>query len=345
MARVMSVSKSKLLVITDTTSKQTNGVVRTMRETTNILRETFDIHVISPESFKTWSLPFYPEIEVARDTGKIGQMIEEINPDYIHISTEGPVGIAGKRHCDRQGYRYSTSYHSMFPEFIRDMFGIPVCLTYPYFRWFHSRSANVMVPTNQVKSLLESHGFKNLVIWRRGVNREQFNPSYHHERRVPHSHLRYVLCVSRVSKEKGLDDFCRISLPNNYLKVVVGDGPYLKQLQERYDDVLFLGKKTGVELAEKYGLADVFIFPSRADTFGLTQLEAMASGTPVLAYQDTVSEEIITNGVTGYLVTEFTQDAIDRAVALDRGVVASEAEKWTWPACTETFAHSLVKKS
>lgn len=340
----MSVSKSKLLIITDTTSKQTNGVVRTMRETMNILSESFDIHIISPESFKTWSLPFYPEIEIARGTKKIGNMIEEINPDYIHISTEGPVGVAGKRHCDRKGYRYSTSYHSMFPEFINKMFGVPVFLTYPYFKWFHSRSANVMVPTNQVKTLLESRGFKNIVIWKRGVNLDQFNPKYHKERRVPHSHLRYVLCVSRISKEKGLDDFCSISLPNNYLKVVVGDGPYLNHLQSKYQDVLFLGKKTGEDLAEKYGLADVFIFPSRTDTFGLTQLEAIASGTPVLAYQNTASTEIITSGVSGYLVSKFSQDTIDKAITLDRTIVAEEAKAWSWEACTKTFRTSLVTK-
>ena len=334
----------KLLLITDTTPKQTNGVVRTLSKTIEILSKDFEVFVIDPRKFKTVSLPFYKEIDVSINTFTLGKMLEDINPDYIHISTEGPVGLTGKLYCDAKGYQYSTSYHSMFPEFIEDMFGFNNKFTYPYFRWFHSKSKNVLVPTIRIKQLLETKGFKNLVVWRRGVDRETFNSSH---RTTPFdSALKVILCVSRVSKEKGLDDFCSIPVPENYLKVLVGDGPYLKELQNKYrsEAVSFIGKKKGKELSEAYANADVFIFPSKNDTFGLTQLESIASGVPVIAYKGTVSEEIIKNGVSGYLVDEINIDEIDFALQLDKHKVENESKNWTWEKCTEVFKCNLVNK-
>ena len=332
-----------LLIITDTTPKQTNGVVRTLSKTIEILSKEFDVRIISPERFKTISLPVYREIDIALNINEIGDMIEDIAPDYIHIATEGPVGLAGKLYCDSLEYSYSSSYHSMFPEFIRNMFKIDEGVTYPYFKWFHSKSKNVLVPTNIVKTLLESKGFKNVVMWRRGVDREFFNSDYKTNR---DSNLKIILCVSRVSKEKGLDDFCQIPVPDGYLKVLVGDGPYFNEIRDKYRSELvsFVGKKKGKHLSEYYANADVFIFPSRTDTFGLTQLEAIASGTPVLAYKGTVSEEIINQGVSGYLVDEFNIDEIDFAMQLSRSRIEEESKNWTWEKCTETFKNHLVNK-
>ena len=334
----------KLLIITDTTSKQTNGVVRTLSKTVELLSKEFDVHIINPEKFKTVSLPFYKEIDISLNIWSIGRMIEDINPDSIHISTEGPVGLAGKLYCDKKGYNYSTSYHSMFPEFLNDMFKIPTELTYPYFRWFHSKSKNILVPTNLIKNLLESKGFSTIVVWKRGVDRKLFNSTY--RTRTSESHLKIILCVSRISKEKGLDDFCKIPVPDGYLKVLVGDGPYLEELVEKYhsEAVVFAGKRTGKELAETYANADVFIFPSKNDTFGLTQLEAIASGTPVLAYKGTVSEEIILEGKSGYLVEEFGINAINAAMELSRKYVEDESYNWTWKKCTGIFKNNLVNK-
>lgn len=335
----------KLLIITDTTNKQTNGVVRTLGKTIEILSKDFEVHIVNPEKFKTFSLPFYKEIDVSLDAFKyVGDFIEVINPDYIHLATEGPVGFAGKLYCDKKGYNYTTSYHSMFPEFIHNMFRIPEKLTYPYFRWFHSKSKNVLVPTNKTKELLESKGFSNLVVWRRGVDRKIFNSSF---RTTPNNpQLSQILCVSRISKEKGLDDFCQIYVTDGYLKVLVGNGPYLEKLIKKYhtEAVAFCGKRTGKDLSETYANAEVFIFPSRNDTFGLTQLEAIASGTPVLAYKGTVSDEIIKDGVSGYLVDEFTLENIYKAMQLDRKKVEEESLNWTWEKCTETFKNSLVEK-
>lgn len=333
-----------LLIITDTTPKQTNGVVRTLSKTIEILSKEFNVRVISPERFKTTPLPFYKEIDISLNTIIIGGMIKDMNPDYIHIATEGPVGLAGKLYCDMKGYSYSTSYHSMFPEFIKNMLKVNEGITYPYFKWFHSKSKNVLVPTNMVKELLESKGFKNIVVWRRGVDRDTFNSSYRN--RPEQSHLKIILCVSRVSKEKGLDDFCKIPVPEGYLKVLVGDGPYLKELMDKYhtEAVSFAGKRKGKELSECYANADVFIFPSKTDTFGLTQLESMSSGTPVIAYKGTVSEEIIKQGVSGYLVDEINIDEIDFALQLSRDIVEDESKNWTWEKCTETFKNNLVNK-
>lgn len=334
----------KLLIITDTTSKQINGVVRTLNKTIENLSKYFDVYVISPENFRTISLPFYKEIDVSLDIWKIGKLIENINPDFCHLSTEGPVGLAGKLYCDRKGYKYTTSYHSMFPEFIRDMFKIPEYFTYPYFKWFHSKSKNVLVPTDKIKTLLDRKGFVNVVIWKRGVDRKIFNSSYRN--RPIDSHLKIILCVSRISKEKGLDDFCKIPIPDGYLKVLVGDGPYLNELINKYhsEAVAFAGKRTGKDLAETYANADVFIFPSKNDTFGLTQLEAISSGTPVLAYKGTVSDEIIKDGKSGYLVEEFTIDTIKSAMDLSRKYVEDESYNWTWKKCTEIFKNNLVEK-
>lgn len=336
--------KKKLLIITDTTEKQTNGVVRTLKTTTDILSKDFDVYWINPYHFNRIFLPFYKEIEVSLNVYKIGNKIECINPDYIHIATEGPVGLAGKLYCDKKGYSYTTSYHSMFPEFIRDMFKVPSGLTYPYFRWFHSKSKNVLVPTNKIKELLVDKEFNNLIVWKRGVDRKAFNSTYRN--RPSDSNLKIILCVSRISKEKGLDDFCKIPVPDGYLKVLVGDGPYLKELMNKYhsEAVAFVGKKTGKDLAETYANADVFIFPSKNDTFGLTQLEAISSGTPVLAYKGTVSEEIIKEGKSGYLVDDFGISEINAAMELSRKYVEDESYNWTWKKCTEIFKNNLVEK-
>lgn len=336
--------KEKLLIITDTTDKQTNGVVRTLNKTIDLLSKEFYVIIINPLDFKTVSLPFYKEIDISLNPYTIGKKIESISPDYIHISTEGPVGLFGKLYCDSRGYNYTTSYHSMFPEFIKDMFKVPINFTYPYFKWFHSKSKNVLVPTQLVKKLLETKGFDNIVVWKRGVDRKVFNSTYRN--RPESSHLKIILCVSRVSKEKGLDDFCKIPIPDGYLKLLVGDGPYLEELTNKYhsEAVAFAGKRTGKELSETYANADVFVFPSKNDTFGLTQLEAISSGTPVLAYKGTVSEEIVKEGRSGILVDKFDFDSIQDALNLSRKYVEDESYNWTWKKCTQIFKNNLVEK-
>ena len=333
-----------VLIISDTTEKQTNGVVRTLNEVKKYLSKRYTVVFITPELFKSVSFPFYKEVDISVDTFRIGAKIEEINPDFIHIATEGPVGLSGKLYCDKKKYKYTTSYHSMFPEFIQEMYKIPSFLTYPYFKWFHKKSSNVLVPTNKMKNQLEENGFDGIVIWGRGVDRRVFNSKSRGNPII--SDAIVVLCVSRISKEKGLDDFCEIKLPHNYIKILVGDGPYLKELKKKNlaESVIFPGKKYGKDLSYYYANADVFIFPSRNDTFGLTQLESIASGTPVLAYKDTVSEEIIREGKSGFVVDEFNIENIDKAISLSRKYVEDESYKWTWKKSVEIFEKYLVPK-
>ena len=335
----------KLLIITDTTNKQTNGVVRTLYQTIKTLSESkeYIISTINPDNFQSISLPFYKEIDISLNVFRIAKLIRDIDPDYIHIATEGPVGLAGKLYCDKLGYNYTTSYHSKFPEFIKDMFNIPVNYTYPYFKWFHSKSSAILVPTKTIKNELENLGFNNLVVWSRGVDRKTFNST--NRTRALKSIMTIILCVSRISKEKGLDDFCRMPVPDGYLKVLIGDGPYFKELVNKYrcEAVAFVGKRVGKELAECYANADVFVFPSKTDTFGLTQLEAIASGTPVIAYKGTCSEEIIKEGKSGYLVEELNINEIDKALQLSRKYVEDQSYDWTWKKCTKIFVENLVK--
>lgn len=333
--------KKKILILTDTMPNQINGVVRTMEMTTKVLQEKFDVETINPLLFKTIKISSYPGIEFAIDLWKISKYIKESNPDYIHIVTEGPIGLYTRLYCKFKRYNFTTSYHTQFPEFFKKMFGIPLWITYCYVRWFHNSSKCVFVPTNIIKTQLENNGFKNLRIWKRGVDSYIFNPEL---RNRIMDDTKIILCVSRISKEKGLDDFCSLTLPKNYVKILIGDGPYLEELKSKYSDVNFLGKKEGYELAECYSNADVFIFPSKTDTFGLTQLEAMSCGIPILSYKGTVSEEIIKNGITGYLVESFNKEEIDKALKLDKKVIAFESMNWNWEKCTRDFIKGLVEK-
>lgn len=335
--------KERLLIITDTTKDQINGVVNTLSKTTELLKKDFDVFMISPNDFRTFSLPSYKEIKLSVNIWKIGKLIEDINPDYIHLSTEGPVGLAGKLYCDYKKYNYTSSYHSKFPEFIQKMYGLSANITYPYFKWFHSNSKNVMIPTTLMKNLLESKGFSNLCLWKRGVDRKIFNSTY---RNQSVNDVKYILCVSRISKEKGLDDFCKIAVPEGWVKVLVGDGPYLNELKSKYksEAIVFMGKKTGKDLIELYANAEVFVFPSKEDTFGLTQLEAISCGTPVVAYKNTVSDEIVREGYSGYLVETFDFGVILAASQLSRKYVEDQSYNWTWKKCTEQFKTCLVYK-
>jgi glycosyltransferase involved in cell wall biosynthesis len=216
----------------------------------------------------------------------------------------------------------------MFPEFVEKRFGIPAKCLYPYFRWFHSNSAAVLVPTKGIKDYLEEKGFRNLHVWTRGVNRDIFNP----ERRTRPQN--YIVCVSRVSKEKGLDDFCKLHYTR---KVLIGDGPYLKELKSKYPDVEMIGKKEGVELAEWVANADVFVFPSKTDTFGIVILESLGCGTPVAAYNEPGPRETIIPGYNGYI-----DDCLERAVKMclniDREGVFESSKKWTWQKTSNIFS-------
>jgi glycosyltransferase involved in cell wall biosynthesis len=322
---------TKILIITDNLRDQINGVVTTFKNLEmRAISEGYEFEYIDPSCFKNIPAPGYSEVKLSIPA-KIGDKIRESNPDFIHIATEGPIGFAARCWLDMHGYRYNTSYHTKFPEFLKEIYYVPEMLTYGYLRWFHKHSGKVLTTTNTMVDELKSHGFdSDIVPWTRGVDRSIFFPTETHDD--------YILCVSRVSQEKNLDEFCKLPHKN---KVLVGDGPYLEELKKKYPDVHYAGKKTGSELAHYYQNAKVFVFPSKADTFGIVMIEAMACGTPVAAYPVTGPVDVIEPNVTG-VMDENLAAAVDSCINLDRSAVEKASYTWSWDNCWQIFKDNLV---
>lgn len=323
-----------ILIITDNTQDQINGVATTFKNLEQLaLQDNYKIVYISPSDFYSISAPKYPEVKLSFPKG-IGKKIREHNPSYIHIATEGPIGFAAKIWLDWNKLKYNTSYHTKFPEFIKKIYGIPERFTYAYLRWFHKHSGVVLTTTQTMVDELKEHGFTgNIISWTRGVDRNIFYP------REKTTDLT-LLNVGRVSKEKGLDDFCSLQYPNSK-KIIVGDGPYRKELEAKYPDVEFVGVKRGNELAEYYASSDVFVFPSREDTFGIVMIESMACGVPVAAYNVTGPKDVIDQYETGFMDDSLSV-AIDHCLDLDRNDVYEKSKKWTWENCWLIFRDNLV---
>jgi len=327
----------KILIITDNLRDQINGVVTTF---SNIERHAvadgYDVVYLDPGQFHHIDAPGYPEVKLSWPW-RIGQKIKEINPDHIHIATEGPLGLAANLWCWRHDIVFNTSYHTKFPEFLKKMYHIPEWLTYRYVSWFHNHSGRVLTTTQTMVEELQKHGFRNGVIaWTRGVDRSVFRSSLRQS--CPNRPV--LLNVGRVSKEKNIDAFCELKYPGA-TKIVVGDGPYRKELERRYPDVHFVGAMTGEKLARYYANADVFVFPSKADTFGVVIIESLACGTPVVGYDVPGPKDIIENGITGYYGDDLKSN-IDRALRLDRQRVEIRSHKWSWKKCWHIFRDNLV---
>jgi glycosyltransferase involved in cell wall biosynthesis len=328
----------KILIVTDNLPDQVNGVVTTFTNIQALARGNgYDVVYLDPRQFPHCSAVGYPEVKISWPWG-IGSKINEIDPDYVHIATEGPIGLAARVWMDWHGWAYNTSYHTKFPEFLNKLYQIPESWTYAYLRWFHKHSGRVLTTTETMRQELQAHGFDgNLVAWTRGVDRTYFSPSL----RTGSNAKPVLLSVGRVSKEKGLDDFCELDMPWCH-KIVVGDGPYRRELERRYPEVEFVGTKTGLELASYYAQADVFVFASRVDTFGVVNIEALACGTPVAAYPVPGPIDIVESGVTGYLDWNLAH-AVERCMTLDRTQVEQASSRWTWAACWHIFRDNLVK--
>ena len=271
----------RILIVTDAWTPQINGVVRTLARTREELEGLgHEVRVISPDLFANLPCPTYPEIRLAVLPGRrMPRMIDEFQPCAIHISTEGPLGQAARRYCIKRRLPFTTAYHTRFPEYIRARTKIPVGATYRLMRRFHRPAAGVMVATRSMERELAGRGFRNLRRWSRGVDTELFRPRDKDLLDLPRP---IHLYVGRVAVEKNIEDFLRLELAGS--KLVVGDGPRLPDLRRKYPETRFVGAKVGEELAAHYAGADVFVFPSRTDTFGLVLLEALASGLPVAAY-------------------------------------------------------------
>jgi glycosyltransferase involved in cell wall biosynthesis len=325
-----------ILIITDNTKDQINGVVTTFTNLeAHAVLDGYSIVCLTPREFLHVSCPGYPEVKFAFPW-KIGQKIEKISPDYIHIATEGSLGLFARLYLDKRGYRYNTSYHTKFPEFLKKIYHIPESITWSYLRFFHKHSGIVLTNTTTMVNDLRSRGFEGKIIpWTRGVDRKKLQPT----QAWPHPNPRpLVLYVGRVSKEKDIESVCE--LVNDYDVAIVGDGPYRNALEKKYPGVQFLGYKTGRELADWYSRADVFAFPSKVDTFGIVMIESMSLGTPVAAYPVPGPLDIIESG-NGYM-TDDLRKSVRLCLSLDRSKVIELSEKWTWHECWNIFRDNLV---
>ena len=268
----------------------------------------------------------------------MGEEIKKIDPDYIHIATEGPLGLWARAYLAKHNIRHNTAYHTKFPEGLAKLFGIPESLTWRYVRWFHKHSGKVLTTTETMKRDLLAHKFDdNIVAWTRGVDREIFNPSYRHD----NINGKYLLCVSRVSKEKNLEEFFKLDY-RGYYKVMIGDGPMLETYKKQYPDVIFTGFKTGKPLAQYYANAEVFVFPSQWETFGIVMIEAMACGTPVAAYPCDGPKDVIDQAETGFM-NENLADAVTACLQLNRDRVLKGSQRWSWDTAWQTFRDNLIK--
>jgi glycosyltransferase involved in cell wall biosynthesis len=328
----------KILIVTDNLPSQINGVVTTYKNIEPFaLRDGYTINYIHPGRYRYVNCPRYNEVKLAYPKG-LGQEIKKIDPDYIHIATEGPMGLFARRYFTVHGYRYNTAYHTKFPEGLRAILGIPESITWPLIRWFHKNSNKVLTTTPSMVDTLQAHGFgNNVVSWTRGVDRSIFKPVA--KRKDQETTL---LCVSRVSAEKNLEAFFELDFPAAR-KVLVGDGPKLNEYKQRYTDVEFIGFKQGEQLASYYQEADVFVFPSCWDTFGLVMIEAMACGTPVAAYPVQGPLDVVNSGVTGILHSDLNQ-AVEQCLYLDREQVHKASLVWDWERAWQIFKANLVKK-
>ena len=271
----------RILIVSDAGTPQVNGVVSTLTQTAAWLRRFgHEVQLLTPAEFRTVACPTYPEIRLVLGAHDgIRRLIRQFRPHAIHIATEGPLGLAARRHCRRSGLKFTTSYHTQFPQYIRARFPVPLPMSYFILRWFHGAAHCCMVSTRAVHEELRSRGFKNLTRWGRGVDTERFRPREVSLLDLPRPIAAYA---GRLSVEKNVAAFLR--MPWSGSKVVIGDGPDRVALQAAHPGAHFLGFRFGDEFANLMASADVFVFPSRTDTFGLVLLESLACGVPVAAY-------------------------------------------------------------
>ena len=343
----------KIVLATDAWHPQINGVVRSLSMTVDCLRRMgHSVEVIEPGRFRTVPCPTYPEIRLSFGCGRqVAHILDREQPDSVHISTEGPIGWAARAWCLKNGRHFTTAFHTRFPDYVSIRTGIPAEWIWKVMRRFHGSAERTFTATPTLAEELRSHGILHTHHWPRGVDLAEFNPSV-----SPHPDMKdlprpILLNVGRVAVEKNIGAFLDLEAPGT--KVVVGGGPALEKLKAAYPDVIFLGPKQGRELAETYAAADVFVFPSRTDTFGLVNIEALACGVPVAAFPVAGPIDII--GLDGRgmhggtkpigALDEDLAEAVRRALGADRAAAAEEAQLYSWSRCSERFLSGLVDDS
>jgi len=331
---------ARILIITDAWYPQVNGVVRTLDTTARTLRKFgHTVEVIEPSTHAKIPVPFYPEIRLALPwPHSLRARLLRFRPDHIHIATEGTLGTLTRWHCMSIGWRFTTSYHTKFPEYMARLMSFPADWTYRLLRRFHNRGAQMMVATPSLEADLRSAGFTvPIARWSRGVDPVIFRPMAKTETANPRPVMLYV---GRVSAEKGVEDFLKLRTPGT--KLIVGDGPARADLERRYPDAKFLGYRDGEALTACYSAADLFVFPSQTDTFGLVVVEALACGVPVAAYPATGPKDILSHDGLGAIDADLGR-AVERALQTgNRDACLAEAKKYTWEACTRQFESNLV---
>jgi glycosyltransferase involved in cell wall biosynthesis len=327
----------RLLVATDAWHPQVNGVVRTYEHFAKQAEAMgHKIAFLTPNERPSVPCPTYPEIRLAMITRRgVRKEIERFQPEFIHVATEGPIGLATRNYCRRAGLPFTTSYHTRFPEYVAARVPLPLSWGYAYMRWFHNAGDGVMVSTDSLRDELAARGFTNIFSWTRGVDTELFRPS---NERLFGNDAPVFMYVGRVAPEKNIGAFLDLDLPGK--KVVVGPGPQLDSLRRRHPDVTFTGPKFGDELAAHFASADVFVFPSLTDTYGVVLLEALACGTPVAAYPVTGPKDVIVQGRVGVLDEDLGR-AARAALNIDRGACREFALKFSWEACTRQLLDNI----
>lgn len=329
----------RILIVSDAWFPQVNGVVRTLSVVADKLRAMGDtVEVIGPDRFRSMPTPGYAEIRLAiAPKRKLARLVSEFRPEIIHIATEGPLGWAMRALCRRNHWPFTTAFHTRFPEYLEARTGIPADWSWRVMRRFHEAGDGTFAATASLRQELTRRGFTKLRPWTRGVDLDKFRPGEGDSwAGLPRPIFLYA---GRVAIEKNIEAFLALDLPGS--KVVVGGGPALEGLKQKFPQVTFTGYRENGVLARSYAGADVFVFPSRTDTFGLVLLEALASGTPVAAFPVTGPIDVVTNSRVGAL-DEDLRAACLKALECDRTACRSHAEAWSWDACVAQFRAALV---
>jgi glycosyltransferase involved in cell wall biosynthesis len=331
----------RILIVSDAWFPQINGVVRTLSVVADWLRANGDtVEVIGPDRFYSLPMPGYAEIRLAvAPKAKLRKLVDAFAPDAVHIATEGPLGWAMRALCRRHGWPFTTAFHTRFPDYLQARTRIPAAWSWQVMRRFHEAGDGTFAATPSLRAELAARGFTKVRPWTRGVDLSRFRPGDGEAwEGLPRPIFLYA---GRVAVEKNIEAFLALDLPGS--KVVVGDGPALEGLKRRFPNVTYTGYRENGALVRAYAGADVFVFPSRTDTFGLVLLEALATGTPVAAYPVTGPKDVITDPSVGAL-DEDLRAACLRALDCDRGACRRHAETWSWDACAAQFRATLVRR-
>lgn len=340
----------RIALATDAWAPQVNGVVRTLTTTVARLRSRgHRVDTLTPDLFRTVACPSYPEIRLAIGCGRgVARRLDALDADAVHIATEGPIGWAARRWCLRRGRPFTTSFHTRFPDYVAMRTGLPADWFWPVLRRFHGPATRIFAATPTLAEELGERGLPQVHAWSRGVDLELFSADTPPLAALAALPRPVQLYVGRVAVEKNLEDFLAMRTPGT--KIVVGDGPARAMLASRYPKAIFLGTLHGSDLASAYAGADVFVFPSRTDTFGLVNIEALASGVPVAAYPTRGPIDIIgrrgfgTHGGRGRIgaLAEDLAEATEAALTASRADCAREGRRYSWDRCTDQFVAGLA---